>query len=68
MTVEIVDGPLDPGKASTPKYRTARANGKPVRVRIVDADSPTFGADFQASFRANVRKARKENRALKAEA
>jgi hypothetical protein len=64
--IVIVDGPLPSGKPSKPKYRTARMNGDVVRVRVVDADSPTFGADFEAAFRANVRRARQDNRALKA--
>jgi len=68
MEVIFVDGPLDPGKPSKPRYRTALRDGRTVRVRVVDADSPSFGADFQASFKANVRRAREENRALKQKA
>jgi hypothetical protein len=64
VKVVSVEGPLDSGKPSKPKFRTARHNGKSVRLRVVDADSPTFAADFQASFAANVRRARAENRAL----
>ena len=65
MEVVIVDGPLERSKAGKPRYRTARAAGeKAMRVRVVDADSPTFGADFEAAFKANVRRARRENRAL----
>ncbi|RYE58299.1 MAG: hypothetical protein EOP18_01400 [Rhizobiaceae bacterium] len=62
----IVDGPLSSEKPRKPKYRTARSEGSVVRVRVVDADSPTFGADFEAAFRANVRRARQDNRAIKA--
>ncbi|ARR55764.1 MULTISPECIES: hypothetical protein [Sphingomonadales] len=62
----IVDGPLPSGKPSKPKYRTARMDGDVVRVRVVDADSPDFGADFEAAFRANVRRARQDNRAAEA--
>jgi hypothetical protein len=61
--IEVV-GPLDPGKPSKPKFRTAQKDGKRVRLRVIDADSPSFAADFQASFAANVRRARSENRAL----
>jgi hypothetical protein len=60
----VVDGPLDPGRPSKPKYRTAERDGKQVRLRVVDADSPSFTADLHASFAANVRRARSENRAL----
>jgi len=68
MTVEIVEGPIDAGRPSKPRYRTAQLDGKAVKLRVIDADSPSFGADFQASFKANVRRAREENRALGAEA
>ena len=64
MKVHIVDGPLPVGKASRPRYRTARVDGQEVKVRVVDADSPTFTADFTAAFRASVRRARKENAKL----
>ena len=60
----VVDGPLDPGRPSKAKYRTAERDGKRVRLRVVDADSPHFTADLHASFAANVRRARSENRAL----
>lgn len=50
------------GKPSKAKFRTARRDGKSVRLRVIDADSPTFAADFLASFAANVRRARIENR------
>lgn len=65
MKVDVVDGPLDLGRPSKPRYRTAHVDGRKVRIRIVDADSPTFDADFLSSFRANVRHARAENRALR---
>lgn len=56
---------IDVGKPSRPRYRTALGpDGKPVRIRLLDPNSPTFTADFLSSFRANVRKARAENRAL----
>lgn len=62
---EIVEGPLDAGKPSSPRYRTAvGADGKQVRVRTLDPNSATFAADFLSSFRANVRLARAENRAI----
>ena len=65
MKIDIVDGPIDLGKPGKPKYRTVRHDGKLVKLRVVDADSPRFGAEFEASFRASVRKAREENRAIK---
>ncbi len=64
MKVVVVDGPLDAGKPGKPKYRTAKRDGKRVRLRVIDADSPRFTADLQASFAASVRRARSENRAL----
>lgn len=62
--VVVVDGPLDPGRPTKAKYRTAERDGKRVRLRIVDADGPHFTADLHASFAASVRRARNENRAL----
>jgi hypothetical protein len=59
-----VAGRLNPGKPRKAKFRTAQKDGKWVRLRVIDADSPSFAADFQASFAANVRRARSENRAL----
>jgi hypothetical protein len=64
VAIVVTDGRLDAGKPSKPKFRTAQRDGKRVRVRIVDADSPHFAADFTASFAANVRRARSENRAI----
>ena len=64
MKVHIVDGPLAVGKASRPRYRTVRIDGQEVKVRVVDADSPNFTADFTAAFQASVRRARKENAKL----
>lgn len=51
MKLEIVRGPLPLGEASRAKYRIARGDGDAFRVRVVDADSPTFTA-----FKANVRR------------
>lgn len=65
MKIDIVDGPIDLGRPGKPKYRTVHQDGKVVKLRVVDADSPLFGAEFEASFRASVRKAREENRAIK---
>jgi len=65
MTLKIIEGPIDIGKPSRPRYRTALdANGNKVRIRMLDPNSPTFTADFLSSFRANVRRARAENKAL----
>jgi len=61
----ILTDEIDVGKPSRPRYRTAVGpDGKPVRIRMIDPDSPTFAADFLSLFRANVRKARAENKAL----
>lgn len=67
VTLVVVKGPLDTGKPAKPKYRTVERDGARFRLRVVDADSPSFAADFQASFAANVRRARDENRALNAD-
>jgi hypothetical protein len=64
MKVDIIDGPLDAGAPAKPRYRTVRSGEKTMKVRIVDADSPTFAADFGAAFSENVRRARRNNRAL----
>lgn len=64
MKIEIVDGPLDVGTPAKARYRTAQVDGAKLRVRVVDADSPSFGADFASAFRANVRRIRRENAAL----
>lgn len=62
--VTLVEGPLDPGAPARARYRTVEVDGKPIRLRILDADSPSFTADLRASFAANVRQARSENRLL----
>ncbi len=54
-------------KAGTrPKSVTAKflftADGLKTRVLAVDANSPSFGADFLYVFTQNVRRARKENK------
>ncbi|WP_284734345.1 hypothetical protein [Sphingosinicella terrae] len=63
-TVVEVEGPIDPGKPDKARYRIVRRDGTQVRLRVIDADGPRFAADLQASFAANVRRARAENRAL----
>ena len=65
MKVEIIDGPLKVQKAGKPKFRTARANGHVIKVRVVDADSDAFGSEFFEACKASVRRARKDNRELK---
>jgi hypothetical protein len=63
--ITLVEGPVDAGKAGKPRYRTAVGpDGKSVRIRLLDPNSPTFTADLLSSFKANVRKARAENKAL----
>lgn len=63
MATKTVKG-IDVGKPSRPRYRTATVDGETVRIRVIDPDSPTFSADLLSAFRANVRRARKENRDL----
>jgi hypothetical protein len=62
--ITVVEGPLDPGAPARARYRTVEVDGRPVKLRILDADSPSFTADLTASFAANVRQARSENRQL----
>jgi hypothetical protein len=63
--IELVEGPIEIGKPGRPRYRTAIGpDGKPVRIRMLDPNSATFTADLLSSFRANVRRARAENKAL----
>jgi hypothetical protein len=62
--VTVVEGPLDPGRPTKPKFRMVERDGTRIRLRVVDADSPHFTADLHASFAASVRRARRENRAL----
>ena len=66
MTIEIIDGPLLVEKPAKARYRTAHADGQHFRVRVIDAESPTFGADFEAAFKANVRRIRRQERVVKA--
>ena len=62
---KIVEGPINIGKPSAPRYRTAIGpDGNQVRIRVIDPNSPTFTADLLSSFRANVKRARKESKAL----
>lgn len=61
---QFVDAPVTGGKHGKPRFRIAFDGERRVRVRVVDADSPTFGSDFEAAFRANVRRARADNRRL----
>ena len=45
--------------------RTVRdAEGGKTRILAIDANSPTFGEDFLYVFTQNVRRARRENKAL----
>ena len=53
------------GKPGRARYRSAiGTDGKVVRVRVTDPNSPTFTADLLSMFRANVKRARQENKAL----
>ncbi|HEX5182695.1 MAG TPA: hypothetical protein VFW19_06025 [Allosphingosinicella sp.] len=63
-TIIEVNGTPETGKPGKPRYRIVQRNGETVKLRVVDADSPRFAADFQAAFAANVRRARRENRAV----
>lgn len=49
-------------KPSKIVYRTTSKDGRPQRLRIVDAESADFTEQLSAAFRSSVRKARAENR------
>lgn len=49
-------------KGSVISRRSKDASGKWVVYRFVDANSASFGSDFDNVFRSNVRKARRENK------
>ena len=68
MTLEIVPGPLDEGKPSRRRYRWGKRDGERVRIRVIDADSPTLGADLLDMFRENVRRVLHEQRKAAREA
>jgi hypothetical protein len=55
---------IDPGPPGKRRYRWAYRDGKRVRLRVIDANSPTFTADLTDAFRENVRRAIRENREL----
>lgn len=65
MKLNIVEGPLTDGTPGKARYRIARSDGGSFKVRIVDADSPSLGADFHSAFAENVRRVRRENKALR---
>ena len=43
-----------------PTKRVLAPDGSMVTMKVVQAESPTFGDDFLAAFRANVRRIREE--------
>lgn len=45
-----------------PTKRVRGPDGETVRMKIVQADSPTFSLELQAAFRSNVRQIRDERR------
>lgn len=46
-----------------PTKRVTAPDGTVLQMKVVQADSPTFGLDLQAAFRSNVRRIRDERRA-----
>lgn len=62
-----VEAPMDQQKPGKPQFRTVVKDGRRVRIRVIDANSPDFTAQLTSAFRGNVRKARKENQALAGE-
>jgi hypothetical protein len=60
VVAKIKQGPSDGAKAQTVRD----SSGKTHRVRIVDVNSDTFGDDLLSVFRANVSRARRQNRQL----
>jgi hypothetical protein len=55
----IGEGSRKPNKIA---YRWTSKDGRPQRLRIVDAESADFTEQLSDAFRSNVRKARAENR------
>ena len=51
-------------KANVSKKRFKDASGKYAHVTVLDANAATFGTDLLSVFKANVAKARKENKRL----
>lgn len=69
MTAIVIRRYEKPKKAGRkPKGVTERLlttdTGETVRVRAIDANSPTFGDDFLYVFSRNVAAARRENKAV----
>jgi hypothetical protein len=56
--------PLRRKKARVSKKRFRNASGKYAQLTVLDANSATFGTDLLNVFRANVAKARRENKRL----
>ncbi|MBX9845574.1 MAG: hypothetical protein K2Z80_27600 [Xanthobacteraceae bacterium] len=50
------------GRRSLPEKRVVNAEGKVVKIPMIDSDSPHFSADLLRVFRKNVAKARRENK------
>jgi hypothetical protein len=44
--------------------RLRASDGKIVTLRYIDANSASFGSDFDSVFRSNVRKARRDNKRI----
>ncbi len=45
-----------------PTKRVTAPDGSVIQMKVVNAESPTLGADLQAAFRSNVRRIRDERR------
>lgn len=45
-----------------PTKRVLAPDGSTITMKVVQAESPTFGDDFLAAFRANVRRIRADDR------
>lgn len=53
---------VDPDDLPTKVVRAP--DGSTITMKVVQADSPTFGDDFLAAFRDNVRRIRREQQRL----
>ena len=50
------------GSSGVISKRLRTSDGKVIVFRLVDANSASFGSDFDSVFRSNVRKARRDNK------
>ncbi len=66
VVITTLDQPK-PMSGRSSRWKTVKAaNGDRIRLRVLDAESDAFADDLLHAFRANVRRAREENRKVSA--